>query len=151
MPRHAPWLALLVLSLLAGCTTPRPPLPDAGLYQPPPEANFDVRPDAIPFDSRYRYDPARFTPPAFLYDEPGSHAVSPRGSLGVSDAYIYFVIEKDGAVRQVKVIVKTGQPDYDESIARHVTHWHFKPGTLDGEPVAVATGYIFRLHVVPGH
>jgi TonB family protein len=140
----------LALFSLTACTTPRPPLPNDKTFQPPPEAHFNERPDALPFDQRYTHDPARFTPPVFLDELPGTNTVSPRGSLGLSDAYVYFVIEKDGRVRQVKLIIKTGQPDYDEAIERRVLRWRFKPATMDGQPVAVAAGRIFRLSVHAG-
>jgi TonB family protein len=142
--------ALAALILMAACTTPRPPLPDDASFRPPPQAHFNERPDAIPFDQRYQHDPTRFTPPVFLEEIPGTNTVSARGSLGLSDAYVYFVIEADGRVRQVKVIIKSGQPDYDEAIERRVMRWRFRPATLDGVAVAVATGRIFRLNVVVG-
>lgn len=150
MPRHSLLLVLSAFIILAACTTPRPPLPDDASFLPPPEAHFNERPDAVPFDPRHSYDPERFTPPVFLEEMPGTNTVSPRGSLGLSDAYVYFVIETDGHVKQVKLIIKTGQPDYDESVERRVMRWRFRPGTLDGNPVAVAAGRIVRLKVVPG-
>lgn len=145
-----PLATLALIGLLAACTTPRPPLPDDGSFVPPPEAHFNERPDAIVLDPRQPYDATRFRPPVYSHQVPGSQVVSPRNLPGPSDAYVYFVIEKDGHVRQVKVVVKTGQPELDESIERQVMRWRFTPGTLDGVPVAVATGTIFRLQVREG-
>lgn len=64
--------------------------------------------------------------------------------------HVYFVVEKDGRVRQVKIIVKTRSPELDEAIERLVQRWRYVPGQLDGQPVAVAMGQVIRLQVREG-
>ncbi|MEO8154273.1 MAG: TonB family protein [Rhizobacter sp.] len=140
----------LVVALLVACTTPRPLLPQDGSYQPPPEANFDERPDVIQINEHFTYDKRAFQPPVYVDSLPGGHVISARAAQGTSDAYVYYVIEKDGQVRQVKVVVKSGQPEVDEAIEHNVQRWRFRPATLNGEPVAVATGTIYRLSVIEG-
>jgi TonB family protein len=140
----------LCFPLLVACTVPRPPLPPLEQFVPPAEANFHERPEVIHFDPRQPYDRGRFAPPRFLHTEPGSNVVSPRNLPGASDAFAFFVIEKDGRVQQVKIIVTTGQPELDEAIENLVKRWRYAPGQLDGRPVAVAMGQIVRLKVEPG-
>lgn len=139
--------AILALALFTACTTPRPLLPTDGSFKPPAEANFDERPEVVQLDKPGTYSRQGFTPPEFVQALPGSNAVSPRNNPGVFDAYVYFVVETDGRVRQVKLIVKSGTPEFDEVIQRDVQRWVFKPATMNGKPVAASFGQIFRVGV----
>lgn len=50
--------------------------------------------------------------------------------------YIQFVIEKDGAVNNMKVARSSGQKILDDSAIEHVKAMpHWKPGSINGKPV----------------
>jgi len=52
-----------------------------------------------------------------------------------AEATVEAIIGEDGKVRNVCVV--SGDPEWGRTVARAVRKWEFKPGTLDGKPVAV--------------
>jgi TonB family protein len=52
-----------------------------------------------------------------------------------ADATVEAIIGEDGKVRNVCVI--SGDPEWGRAVARAVRQWEFKPGTMNGKPVAV--------------
>lgn len=49
---------------------------------------------------------------------------------------LYAVIRTDGSVDDVKIL-NSLDPRLDETASRALTRWHFRPGTKNGEPVAL--------------
>jgi TonB family protein len=47
---------------------------------------------------------------------------------------LYAIIGKDGAVRNIQ-LVHSVEPELDKDAMEALSHWKFRPGTRDGEPV----------------
>ncbi len=54
------------------------------------------------------------------------------------DAFISFVIHKDGSISEPKILISSGNSDYDKELLRVVAEMpKWKPGKMHGEPVCV--------------
>ncbi len=60
---------------------------------------------------------------------------------------VEFLVNNKGLVRQIRILDSRPEHIFDKSVANCVSQWKFKPGTMEGIPVAtlVQTTIRFRL------
>ena len=49
---------------------------------------------------------------------------------------VRFLVTKDGTVEQISIIDAQPKKIFDQSVISCISHWKFKPGTVEGIPVA---------------
>lgn len=102
-----------------------------GGRQPPPPAEPAAPPQPV-FKPR---EPGLTLPQVVSETKPAYTSEAHRAGIE-GTVILSVVVEKDGTVGEVKV-VKPLEPGLDAEAIRAAKLWKFKPGTKDGEPVAV--------------
>jgi protein TonB len=76
------------------------------------------------------------TPPRPIYTPEPEYDDAARRAKVSGRVLLSMIVTKDGHTRDVTV-VKSLSPGLDQKSIEAVSRWKFKPGTKDGEPVAV--------------
>jgi protein TonB len=76
------------------------------------------------------------TPPRPIYTPEPEYDDAARRAKVSGRVLLSMIVTKDGQARDV-TIVKSLSPGLDKKSIEAVSRWKFKPGTKDGEPVAV--------------
>jgi TonB family protein len=75
------------------------------------------------------------TPPRIIKQVDPDYSESARKAGVEGSVIVKLVVDKDGSPRNI-CIERSLRDDLDQSAARAVAQWRFKPATKDGEPVA---------------
>jgi TonB family protein len=76
------------------------------------------------------------TPPRVLLKTDPEYSEEARAAKYVGTVVLYLQIFPDGSPQNIRVVKGVGL-GLDEKAVEAVSHWSFKPGTKEGQPVAV--------------
>jgi len=108
--------------------------------------NFTLSGDSVPLGPVFKVGEAGVTAPVLTYSRDPDYSEEARQARLVGTVLLSIVVAPDGSPRDIKVTRPLGS-GLDEKAIEAIREWKFRPGTKDGQPVAVSLSVEVAFHL----